>query len=339
MNSNCAIRRTTLTYSSVTQQLRSLLQTSALLLPSVLMTAQYQFGKLSPLGQLSWPKRFSSDKLWTLAGKTLTGHVSVAITLHRSWDGLTLYAVSSDGTLGAFSFDSEELEGIAPHSVQQQYLQKFGFTLPPLPEGWSHTNVQVTSSGQRMTPPPSPNRTSHHQQGMNGFGAPSTGTHEIVNTLIAKRNTKKRAQQTFLGPLGSLNASGAHTSHRGSPSYAHSRNAVEVAASDAVYVCGPPISHITLLTSKLLPICPGAPAHPWQREHCWQGIWCTQEQKEGIHGQCQSHLKEVWSNDWHFTWFSCRDGATQGKVERGTSAVWGGAVAAMWFIIYFWMQM
>ena len=174
---------------------------------------------------------------------------------------MTLYAVSSDGTLGAFSFDSEELEGIAPHSVQQQYLQKFGFTLPPLPDGWSHTNVQVPSSGQRMTPPPSPNRTSHHQQGTNGFGAPSTGTHEIVNTLIAKRNTKKRAQQTFLGPLGSLNTSSALTPHRSSPSYAHSRNAVEVATIGAVYVCGPPISHLSSLTLNCFFICPGAPAH------------------------------------------------------------------------------
>ena len=169
--------------------------------------------------------------------------------------------MSSDGTLGAFSFDSEELEGIAPHSVQQQYLQKFGFTLPPLPDGWSHTNVQVPSSGQRMTPPPSPNRTSHHQQGTNGFGAPSTGTHEIVNTLIAKRNTKKRAQQTFLGPLGSLNTSSALTPHRSSPSYAQSRNAVEVATIGAVYVCGPPISHLSLLTLNCFFICPGAPAH------------------------------------------------------------------------------
>ncbi|KAF8270600.1 histone transcription regulator 1 [Lactarius quietus] len=143
--------------------------------------------------------------------------------LSWSWDGLTLYAVSSDGTLAAFSFDPEELEGLAPHSVQQQYLQKFGFTLPPLPEGWSHTSVQVPSSGQRMTPPPSPNRSSHHHQGMNGFDTPSTGTHEIVNTLIAKRNTKRRAQQTFFGPLGSSNTSSGLVSHHGSPSHNHSR--------------------------------------------------------------------------------------------------------------------
>ena len=127
----------------------------------------------------------------------------MVMTMRRSWDGLTLYAVSSDGTLAAFCFDADELEGIAPHSVQQQYLQKFGFTLPPLPEDWSHTSLPVPSSGQRMTPPPSPNRPSHQTHGLNGFGAPSTSNgHEVVNTLIAKRNTKRRA----LGPYGGLNS-------------------------------------------------------------------------------------------------------------------------------------
>ena len=131
----------------------------------------------------------------------------MVMTMRRSWDGLTLYAVSSDGTLAAFCFDAEELEGIAPHSVQQQYLQKFGFTLPPLPEGWSHTSPPVASSGQRMTPPPSPNRPSHQTHGLNGFGAPSTSnSHEVVNTLIAKRNTKRRAQLQSLGRCGGLNS-------------------------------------------------------------------------------------------------------------------------------------
>jgi protein HIRA/HIR1 len=38
---------------------------------------------------------------------------------------------------------------------------------------------------------------------LNGFGAPSANTgHEIVNTLIAKRNTKRRTQQQSLGPRG-----------------------------------------------------------------------------------------------------------------------------------------
>lgn len=139
----------------------------------------------------------------------------------RSWDGLTLYAVSSDGTLAAFCFDPDELEGIAPHSIQQQYLQKFGFAPPPLPEGWSHTNLQTLSSGHRMTPPPSPNRSSHPPHGLNGFGAPSANTgHEVVNTLIAKRNTKRRAQQQSLGPRGISNSA---ASYHDSLSQAHSR--------------------------------------------------------------------------------------------------------------------
>ncbi len=153
----------------------------------------------------------------------------MVMNMLRSWDGLTLYAVSSDGTLAAFCFDADELEGIAPHSVQQQYLQKFGFTLPPLPEGWSHTNLPVPSSEQRMTPPPSPNRSSHQTQGLNGFGAPSTSTgHEIVNTLIAKRNTRRRAQQQFLGsragpnsPAVLANSSSYHDSVTHTHSHTH----------------------------------------------------------------------------------------------------------------------
>ena len=145
------------------------------------------------------------------------------MTMPRSWDGLTLYAVSSDGTLAAFCFEVDELEGIAPHSVQQQYLQKFGFTLPPLPEGWSHTNLLVPSPGQRMTPPPSPNRPSHQTHGLNGFGAPSTSNgHEVVNTLIAKRNTKRRAQPQSLGSLNSPAVLATSSSFHGSLTHTHS---------------------------------------------------------------------------------------------------------------------
>jgi protein HIRA/HIR1 len=151
----------------------------------------------------------------------------VALIALRSWDGLTLYAVSSDGTLAAFCFDADELEGIAPHSIQQQYLQKFGFTLPPLPEGWSHTNLQTPSSGHRMTPPPSPNRSSHPPHGLNGFGAPSANTgHEVVNTLIAKRNTKRRTQQQSLGPRGVSSPAAVYansSSYHDSLSLVHSR--------------------------------------------------------------------------------------------------------------------
>lgn len=103
--------------------------------------------------------------------------------------------------MAVFSFDPEELEGIAPLSAQEQYLKKFGFTLPPLPDGFSHLSNHSKDADSRMTPPPSPGRVqaSAHTQEM-GFGAHSGGEH--VNMLVAKRNTKKkRVQPTFLGSL------------------------------------------------------------------------------------------------------------------------------------------
>ncbi|CAA7269311.1 unnamed protein product [Cyclocybe aegerita] len=100
--------------------------------------------------------------------------------LSWSWDGLTLYAASSDGTIAAFQFDSQELEGIASHVDQEQYLAKFGFTPPPLPEGYSHISNQVLAS---MAPV-------QMQQGSD-FDSGSNGP-EKVNILVAKRAPKKR---------------------------------------------------------------------------------------------------------------------------------------------------
>jgi protein HIRA/HIR1 len=93
----------------------------------------------------------------------------------RSWDGLTLYAASSDGTIGVFNFDSEELEGIAPHSVQEQYLAKFGFKAPPIPDGYSHmsTSIQATKQG-----PPSDFNTNAGE--------------EKINVLVAKKSNKNK---------------------------------------------------------------------------------------------------------------------------------------------------
>ncbi|PFH50533.1 hypothetical protein AMATHDRAFT_144901 [Amanita thiersii Skay4041] len=110
--------------------------------------------------------------------------------LSWSWDGMTLYAASSDGTLAVFNFDPHELEGIAPHSVQQQYLTKFGFTPLPLPEGYSHVPTRETT---QMTPPPSPNRgTTQEKTPMpSNFEAANGG--ERINVLVAKRGGKKRA--------------------------------------------------------------------------------------------------------------------------------------------------
>ncbi|KAJ7931173.1 histone transcription regulator 1 [Mycena leptocephala] len=108
--------------------------------------------------------------------------------LNWSWDGLTLYAVSSDGTLAVFNFDPEELEGLCPHSVQGSYLKKFGFTPPPIPEGFSH------ASARQLTPPPSP-KSQSQSMSQTGFGGDAAGG-ERVNVLVAKRGGKKRAGLT-----------------------------------------------------------------------------------------------------------------------------------------------
>jgi protein HIRA/HIR1 len=128
----------------------------------------------------------------------------------RSWDGLTLYAASSDGTLAVFNFDPEELEGIAPHSVQEQYLQKFGFVPPPLPEGFSHHEpAHVGDANSRITPPPSPSRAAAKAPNLpssqTGFGGVNgiNGGGEVINKLVAKRSNKKRIQPKFMGSVPS----------------------------------------------------------------------------------------------------------------------------------------
>lgn len=81
------------------------------------------------------------------------------LDLTWSRDGLVLYAASSDGTIGAFQFEAAEMEGIASHSVQEEYLRKFNFEPPPLPTGYSHTIQSAPSTQQsaiEFTPPPPP---------------------------------------------------------------------------------------------------------------------------------------------------------------------------------------
>ncbi|KAI0076485.1 WD40 repeat-like protein [Panus rudis PR-1116 ss-1] len=126
--------------------------------------------------------------------------------LSWSLDGYTLYAVSSDGTMAVFSFDHDELEGLAPLSVQEQYLKKFGFTPPPLPSGFSHTNQPGSQEqhDQRMTPPPSPKPAQARalSQDPSAFSNGHTGSGEVINKLVAKRKTqKKRGPSTFIGPF------------------------------------------------------------------------------------------------------------------------------------------
>ncbi len=123
-----------------------------------------------------------------------------ANTRRRSQDGLTLYAVSSDGTMAVFSFDSNEMDGIAPSSAQEQYLKRFGFVAPPLPDGYSHLAAAASAKAQQtnhITPPPSPRAQS---QDFGGTANAEPGG-EQVHTLVAKRKPKKRIQPTFAGSL------------------------------------------------------------------------------------------------------------------------------------------
>ncbi|KAK7036557.1 HIR complex subunit [Paramarasmius palmivorus] len=111
--------------------------------------------------------------------------------LSWSWDGMTLYAASSDGTIAVFHFEPDELEGIAPLSVQQQYLSKFGFVPPSLPANWSHAaQSQVQAQAQSQS---------------TGFDGQANGEGERVNTLVAKKNKnkKKRLGLTQMGSVPS----------------------------------------------------------------------------------------------------------------------------------------
>ena len=113
---------------------------------------------------------------------------TLLLTYRRSKDGLTLYAVSSDGTMAVFSFDATEMEGIAPQSAQEQYLKRFGFVATPLPEGYSHQGSiepepRPIKNGSHMTPPPSPRAKSQDfDSAANAHAALSS---EHINTLVA----------------------------------------------------------------------------------------------------------------------------------------------------------
>ncbi|KDR68421.1 hypothetical protein GALMADRAFT_129535 [Galerina marginata CBS 339.88] len=112
--------------------------------------------------------------------------------LSWSWDGLTLYAASSDGTIAAFQFDPTELEGIASHSDQEQYLAKFGFIPHPLPEGYTHVSKQEPADIVLA-----------QLQQANGFDsqAGSQGT-EKVNILVAKRAPKDKKRAALVSSTG-----------------------------------------------------------------------------------------------------------------------------------------
>ena len=82
--------------------------------------------------------------------------------------------------MGVFHFDIEELEGICPLSAQKEYLKKFGYDPPPVRLGFSHQEPPAAISEMKVDVETPVNTSS--------VGQPTNG----VNTLIAKRNKKKR---------------------------------------------------------------------------------------------------------------------------------------------------
>lgn len=129
--------------------------------------------------------------------------------LSWSWDGLTLYAASSDGTIAVFHFDPEELEGIAPHSVKTQYLSKFDFALPPPPEGYDAVDAT------HPTPPPSP--------GLRSVDIPKTMVGgEQVNKLVARRGKPK--SRAKLIPSAAMNGTSISTASQPFASSSYGNN-------------------------------------------------------------------------------------------------------------------
>lgn len=172
----------------------------------------------------------------------------------RSTDGLTLYAVSSDGTMAVFSFDSAEMEGIAPQSAQEQYLKRFGFAMPPLPDGYSHQHAATQSKPQQathITPPPSPRAQSQDF----GSAANAAAGGEQVHTLVAKRKPKKRLQPTFAGsiansiPSSSVNGINSIPSSR-PPGSSAVRGYQDIPMSSTIPISVPSTSALPLSVSQ-----------------------------------------------------------------------------------------
>ena len=136
-----------------------------------------------PVMDLSWSVvMFSSRSLLLCA-------------LLRSLDGLTLYACSSDGTIGIFDFDESELEGIAPLSVQAEYLRLFNFVPPPITQTYLPQPRPVIYDAptiQARTPHPPP-----HANPIPFSNQPSSQGQEV------SKGKKRRIKPVFVSHLSS----------------------------------------------------------------------------------------------------------------------------------------
>jgi protein HIRA/HIR1 len=155
-----------------------------------------------------------------------------------SWapGGRVLYAVSADGTLGAFAFEKGELEGVAGPDEQRRYLRKFPFRMPPLPPGHVHPPELATGEGGR-----SRSESSQPSQAHSQVTQPQS-QREVVNTLIAKRKPKPGARR--VGLLSNVPTSAAPPARVGTSTNVPLARAapVSVPASTSVSAARPPIT-------------------------------------------------------------------------------------------------
>lgn len=95
------------------------------------------------------------------------------------------------------------MEGLSTRADQEQYLAKFGFVPPPLPEGYSHV-----SSNPKPTPMPPV---------ANGFASGADNQGEKVNILVAKRAPKDKKRVQLVGNSSSIPSAGQHSSSISAP--------------------------------------------------------------------------------------------------------------------------
>ncbi len=151
--------------------------------------------------------------------------------------------------MAVFSFDATEMEGIAPQSAQEQYLKRFGFTPPPLPDGYSHLTALEPAKPQqtnRITPPPSP-RAQSQDFGSAANAAPGG---EQVHTLVAKRKPKKRIQPTFASNIPSSSSNGINASSMFVSSSNASAARAPVSISSNIPISVPSTSALPLSVSQ-----------------------------------------------------------------------------------------
>jgi protein HIRA/HIR1 len=133
-----------------------------------------------------------------------TLHLSYQTLTYRTWDGLTLYSCSSDGTVAAFEFEEHELEGIVPHSVQGEYLKKFGFET-------RNAEIRLEQQRQREAFEKAQLLEQQQQQQQQQQSAPLTnGTTPYVpgqQQVTITKDGRRRIKPSLIGHLSSTGSS------------------------------------------------------------------------------------------------------------------------------------